>query len=263
MSVRGIIFDCDGTLYRGSEPIEHAVGFVNRLVDEFGIEVMYYTNRAHRTPEEVAGKLSGMGFPAEPSQILTGGIVTAHELQGSTTFCIGSPPLKTALEERDVVLTDNKPDFVVVGYTEDLMGAELTTAVQLICHHDATFVATNPDPFIIEEGRRVPENGPLLAAVREATGREPVIYGKPHPAGIRMACKAMRLEKNQIMLVGDNLATDILCGISAGIDTVLLLTGVTSRQQIEAAHPEARPTWLAEHLGDPVWDEILGVTNET
>ena len=263
MKPHGIVFDCDGTLYHGAEPIDHAVGFVNRLVDELGIKVMYYTNRAYRTPEEVATVLSGMGFPATPAQILTGGTVTANELQGRTAFCIGSPPLKTALEERGVSLTASEADFVVVGYTEDIKGVDLTTAIQLICHHNAEFVATNQDAYIFENGKRVHENGPLLAAVREAVGREPIIYGKPHQAGIRMARRTMGLEQNQMMLVGDNLETDIQCGICAGIDTVLLLTGVTSRRQVEAAHPEARPTWVAEHLGDPVWEEILTAAKKT
>ena len=78
-----------------------------------------------------------------------------------------------------------------------------------------------------------------------------------------MARRIMGLEQNQMTLVGDNLETDIQCGICAGIDTVLLLTGVTSRQQVEAAHPEARPTWVVEHLGDPVWDEILTAAKKT
>jgi len=262
MSIRGIIFDCDGTLYRGSEPINHAVDFVNRITTEFHIKVMYYTNRAYQTPEEVAGKLSAMGFPAAPSQILTGGTITAYELQGRTAFCIGSPALKFALEEKGVTLTDNEADFVVVGYIEDIKGTDLTTAIQLICHYNAEFVATNQDAFIIENGRRVHENGPLLAAIREAVGREPIIYGKPHQAGIRMARRAMGLEQNQIMLVGDNLETDIKCGIYAGIDTMLLLAGVTSQRQVEAAAPEVRPKWVADDFGDSVWDEILNVVND-
>jgi HAD superfamily hydrolase (TIGR01457 family) len=243
--ISGMIFDLDGTIYNGNTAIPHAVDFITEL-QEHGIGVMFYTNRAHRTPEQIAEKLTEMNFQVTANQILTSALVTAHALHGKRVFCIGENPLTQALKSADITITENNPDYVVVGYVEDLKGAELTKAVQYITHGEALFVATNQDPYIIVDGKRVPENGAIVAAVQAAAGIKPVVYGKPNPAGIQLALQILQLSLEEVFIVGDSPATDIQCGINAGIRTALILSGVTSAQQALCSEAE----WVVKDYKD-------------
>jgi len=243
--VSGMVFDLDGTIYSGGEIIPGACEFLSKL-QECGIPVMFYTNRAHRTPEQIARKLQGMNLRVSEEQILTSALVTAHSLQGKRVFCIGEDALVQALEQKNVTITDDNPDYVAVGYVEDLKGTELTKAVQCLTDGNAEFAATNLDPYIIVDGKRVPENGALTAAVQAASGMEPVVFGKPNPAGLHMVLQAMNLPPEEVVIVGDTPSTDILCGINAGVRTALILTGVTSARQAAVSEAE----WIVHDYDD-------------
>ncbi|MGL1891294.1 MAG: HAD-IIA family hydrolase [Spirochaetaceae bacterium] len=231
-----VIFDLDGTIYRGDKVIPGAAHFVKGLQDK-GILVMFYTNRAYRTPTQIADKLKSMNFPIKEDQVYTSAIVTANALRGRRVFCIGEPALTEALISEGAIITENNPDDVVLGYVDTLEMNTMSKAVQFISHEQARFVATNLDPYILVDGKRVPENGAIAAAIQIATGQLPVVYGKPEPFGINMILKKYNLEAEEVLIVGDTLATDIQCGVNAGIRTALILTGVSSA--LEACASEA------------------------
>lgn len=225
--IKAMIFDLDGTIYSGCEPIPGAVEFVDRLQDH-GIAVRYYTNRAVLTPAQIAEEMNSMKIKVSPDQILTSAIVTAHHLHGQKVFYIGEKALGIALENEDIIFSDDNPDCVVVGFVEDLKGDALKKAVQLIHHQGAGFVATNQDPYIIVAGKRVPENGAILASIEAVTDVNPLVYGKPNPAGIHLILDKLKVKPRELIMVGDTPATDIECGIKAGVQTALIMTGIAS-----------------------------------
>ena len=250
--ISGVIFDLDGTIYRGDSIIPGALDFVEGLKMK-GVHVMYYTNRAYRTPTQIAEKLQHMHFPIEEKDVFTSAIVTANALHGRRVFCIGAPALTEALISEGVVLTDDNPDDILLGYIETLEMDTMTKAVQFISNEKARFVATNLDPYIIVNGKRVPENGALAAAIQIATGIPPIVYGKPDPFGIEMILKKYNLRREETLIVGDTLATDIQCGKNAGIKTALILTGVTSAK--EASNLDA--DFVVENYKE-LWIKLYG-----
>jgi 4-nitrophenyl phosphatase len=240
-----MIFDLDGTIYDGGELIPGAVDFIH-LLTGLGITVRYYTNRSAMTPVQIADKLNRLNLEVFPEQVITSSLVTAPQLRGRKVFLIGGGALRTALENENVDFSDENPDSVVFGHVDSLTRNTLKTAVRLIHHRGAGFIATNGDPWIIEHGMRVPGNGAFVAALETASSRKAEIFGKPHPAGIDMILNDLILTPGEVMILGDNEATDIECGIRAGVRTALILTGVTSTG--EAA--ESKADWVVKDYSE-------------
>lgn len=248
MKISGLLFDLDGTVYRGTEAIPGAAEFIGSLA----IPYLFVTNRGNRTPDAVADQLRGMGIRCTSSNVLTSAEATAAYLTpGMRAFCIGEDGLRSALEARGLVLTDAAsdpvPDVVVVGYDRSFDYAKLTMAVRHI-DRGAQFVATNDDRIITVEDGIVPEAGPLVAAVEAASGRTPVIIGKPNPMIMETAIGRLGVPREECVIVGDNLATDILAGHNAGVRSVLTLTGVSRLEDIAVAACE--PTWVARDYSE-------------
>lgn len=274
------IFDLDGTVYLGSDPIPGASRLI-RSLDERGVKVIFYTNRAYRTPEQIAAKLEKLWgeeqITVDPQDVMTGATVTARGLgDGATAYYLGDnlpntgkPALVQALEQCGVRITDVNPEYVVVGFTSTLHivedpdeevcpdGANLTKAVQLI-DAGAMFVATNPDRYILVKEKRVPENGAIVAAVEAATGKMPMMFGKPEPHGVTFILEDLNVSPDKAMLVGDNVATDIPCGRAAGVLTVHTNTGVSRRHEGESLSQLIRPHEFVTNYDDPRWVRILG-----
>ncbi len=272
-----VILDLDGTMYEGDKSIEGAPQFITDLRDN-NVAIVYYTNRAVSNPEKIASKLKSLQIDPEVSsrQIITGATVTAHALSREDNilrqeriqraFVVGMPALKSALEDEDITVTNDtekQPECVVVGFVDstrikkEIVAMECELAIRLI-GDGLPFVATNPDDHILVEKGDVREIGPMLDEIRHATGVAPIVCGKPYPIGAVLAREELEyqiksmgvadtLDRSRILMVGDNLRTDILFGEAAGIGTALILTGVTKNHHVVSNHRELRGIVLGEN----------------
>lgn len=249
---RGYLIDLDGTMYHGGNVIPDAVEFIHRLKKE-RIPFVFLTNNSTRTREDVAAAMNEMGIPTVPSEVLTSSDVTAMYLSGRfrhpRLYVIGEAGLRRVLERAGCQLTDGQDagevDAVVVGLDRQITYEKLSHAVRLI-RHGALFVATNGDLLFPSECGFVPGNGALCAAVAAASGQQPLWMGKPEARMPDAALSTLGLQREDVLLIGDNLHTDIAAGVHAGIDTLLVLTGVTS--ETDAAKSEVRATYIARNL---------------
>ena len=254
--IRGVLFDLDGTVYLGEQEVPGAAGFVARARDA-GMACLFVTNRASRTPETVCAQLQGHGIDCNKDDVLTSAQATASYLEpGSSVYGIGESGLHAAFKEAGLTTTEDGPDYVVVSFDRQFTYAKLKTACRLI-GDGATFVATNPDKGMKTEEGLVPGTGALVAAVAAACGQAPIVIGKPEGWIIEMALDRLNLPAADVILVGDNLETDMPAGAKAGVRTVLILTGISSRADI--ADAAAAPTWVVanyEELNRLVFDEL-------
>lgn len=244
--IRGLLFDLDGTVYRGDDPIPGAADFLRRA-GAAGLDCLFVTNRANRTPEAVALQLNDMGIDCGPAQILTSAQATAAYLGPCRAYCLGEEGLHAALAEGGIALVESAPDAVVASYDRGLTYDKLLKAARFILE-GARFLGTNPDPIIVLEDGPAPETGVTLAALTAATGRRPEIVGKPERAIIDSAVARLGLPREELVVVGDNIATDILAAQNAGLRSALILTGVSTRADLAAA--ATPPTWTAETYDD-------------
>jgi HAD superfamily hydrolase (TIGR01457 family) len=226
---RGYLFDLDGTLYRGDEVIPGAVEKVRELA-EAGAIVRYVTNNSTQTPEFFAQKLTRMGFPCTPEQVISSAVGTARYLVEHgvpNAFVVGESGLVSILEEHGVrVTTDEHPAAVVVGlcrtFTYDLMNEAMRRI-----RAGALFVATNPDATFPQAGGVLtPGAGSVVAAIRACSETEPVVIGKPKPYLIQASMEDAGLRPEETLVIGDRVDTDIESGTACGCPTFLVLTGV-------------------------------------
>lgn len=229
MRYRGYIFDLDGTLFRGDEPIPGAVEKVREL-HEKGAIVRYVTNNSTQTRDYFASKLTRMGFQCQPSDVVSSGVGTGHYLRDkgvASAFVVGEPGLVQTLGEYGVEMRETgEVEAVVVGlcrfFTYDLMREAMARI-----RAGAQFVATNPDAtYPVEGGGLIPGAGSIVAAVQTASGVVPKVIGKPDPFLTQTALADAGLQAHEALVVGDRMDTDIESGRRAGCDTFLVLTGV-------------------------------------
>ena len=237
---RAVLFDLDGTLYRGAEPIPGAVEAVLALEGR-GVLVRYVTNNATLARAAFADRLRGMGFPARPEEVASSATGTAAHLKAEglrSAFVVGMPGLVATLRDEAGVEVVNagadgvvgpdprRADTVVVGLCRTL-GYDLLWGAMETIAAGARFVATNPDAtFPLEGGRLSPGAGSLVAAVRTCSGVEPFVVGKPKPFLVETILREANLRPDEALVVGDRLDTDIEAGRAAGCPTYLVLTGV-------------------------------------
>ena len=237
-----LLLDLDGTVYAGHAEVPGAGDFVRRCAAA-GIRSLFVTNRSNRTREAVVDQLRAYGIPCEVEDVVTTAIATARYLGSGSAYVIGEHGLETALREQGIRLTDEAPDAVVVSIDRAFTYDKLKTACGLI-GGGARFVATNTDAFLKIEDGIVPGSGSIVAAVRTGSGREPVVVGKPETLLYDMALAICGAKRAETLVVGDNLATDIGAAVKAGLDSALLLTGVSSRKDLVSGAPA--PTYVAE-----------------
>ena len=245
-----VIFDLDGVVYLIDKPIPGAAEAVERLRAD-GIAVAYATNNASRRAAQVADALSGMGVPARADEVLTSAgasaALLAKELPaGAPVLVVGADALRD--EVRDAGLTpvetfEDKPAAVVQGYGADV-GWRILAEAALSVRAGARWVATNTDRTLPSPRGPLPGNGSLVSVLRTALDREPdVVVGKPQPALFTTAASMSHAERP--LTVGDRLDTDIEGAVTAGMDSLLVLTGVSGPADLLAAPPERRPTYVA------------------
>lgn len=241
------LFDLDGVLYRGNDPVPHAADVLTSL-RERGKGIAFVTNNAASTPDTVASRLRSVGVQADPSEVETSAITTAHLLAGrgvATAFVVGEEGLRSALTERGIQIVDDPQggvDVVVVGLDRTADYTKLRRASVLV-ELGAALVATNPDTSFPAAGGQVwPGAGALLAVIEATTGATAEVVGKPEPPLLEAALR--RAHGGVPLLVGDRLDTDIAGAERLGWDSLLVLTGITTRQDL--ARSSIRPT----HVGD-------------
>jgi NagD protein len=244
------LMDMDGVLVYEDRLIPGADRFVARL-REAGIPFLVLTNNSIYTPRDLAARLHRTGIEVPPEAIWTSALATARFLDqqrpNGTAYAVGEAGLTTALHEVGYVLSEREPDYVVLGETRSYSFEAITRAIRLI-HAGARFIATNPDPTGPSPLGLLPATGAVAALVSRATGVDPYFVGKPNPLMMREALRAIDAHSEQTVMIGDRMDTDIVAGIEAGMETILVLSGVTSRAEAER-HPY-RPSRIVESVAD-------------
>ncbi|MDF2904466.1 MAG: sugar phosphatase of the superfamily protein [Bacillus sp. (in: firmicutes)] len=250
----GYLIDLDGTMYRGTERIIEAVQFAKRL-HEKQIPYLFVTNNSSRTPEQVAEKLREFDIPAEAPQVFTTSQATANFIYeqnpAARVYVIGEEGIQTALEQKNFQKAGEDADFVVAGIDRDISYEKLTVAC-LAVRNGATFISTNGDIAIPTERGLLPGNGALTSVITVSTQTKPIFIGKPESIIMEQALKVLGTKKEETLMVGDNYDTDILAGMNAGLDTLLVHTGVTSKEHLKGYSNQ--PTFVVDSLAD--WLEI-------
>ncbi|MBM7648547.1 4-nitrophenyl phosphatase [Bacillus ectoiniformans] len=250
-SYKGYLIDLDGTMYRGTEKIKEAGDFISRL-NAAGLPYLFVTNNSSRTPEQVAEKLVGFDIPTTPEQVFTTSMATAsfiaEKKAGATVYVIGEEGIRSALAEKGLELVDHEQaDFVVVGIDRGITYEKLATAC-LAVRNGATFISTNGDIAIPTERGLLPGNGSLTSVVAVSTQTDPIFIGKPESIIMNQALKVLGTDKEDTIMIGDYYDTDILAGIKAGMDTLLVYTGVTQKEHLEKY--QEQPTYTIQTLDE-------------
>ncbi len=246
---KGYFIDLDGTLFRGSEVIPGAPEFVAQL-NRNRIPYLYLTNNSTRSPEWVANKLRGMGFPAKKDQVFTTALATARYLREEElmpVYVVGEEGLFQAISDAGIVITDQNPDAVVVGLDRSFTYEKMKKAC-LAIRAGAKLIGTNADLALPTEEGLWPGSGSLAVGIAAAAGTEPFFIGKPEPIIMHYALKKIGLKPDEVLVVGDNLQTDILAGINGGMDTLLVYTGVTTPQMAESS--DLKATYTVSNLSN-------------
>ncbi|MFC4023717.1 TIGR01457 family HAD-type hydrolase [Oceanobacillus longus] len=247
---KGYLIDLDGTMYRGTEPIDGAAEFVD-ILSKKGIPYLFVTNNSSKTQEDVSNKLNSMGIKSEPNQIVTTSMATANYIRSqkehARCYIIGEEGLHHALEASGMVITDEDCDFVVTGIDRQVTYEKLTKAC-LAVRSGATFISTNSDIAIPTERGLLPGNGALTSVVAVSTGQQPIFIGKPEAIIMEEALTILGLDKEETLMVGDNYNTDMMAGINAGMDTLMVFTGVTPYRELP--NLVIQPTYHVHGLSD-------------
>jgi NagD protein len=249
------LMDMDGVLVHELAALPGADQFLSRL-RELERPYLLLTNNSIYTRRDLAASLRATGLEVEEDAIWTSALATAHFLEGQrpggTAFVVGESGLTTALYQAGYTLTDRDPDYVVLGETRTYSFERITQAIRLVAH-GARFIATNPDPTGPSPTGPLPATGSVAALITRATGVEPYFVGKPNPLMMRSAMNALEAHSETTAMIGDRMDTDIVAGLEAGLETILVLTGVTAAGETERF--PYRPSRIVDSVADLV-DEL-------
>lgn len=253
MSYKGYLIDLDGTIYLGKEPIPAGKRFVEALQTK-GLPFLFVTNNTTRSPQVVADRLAQeFDIHVGPETIYTASLATIDfmkdDAKGKKVFVIGEAGLIDLILEAGFVWDETNPDYVVVGLDNDVTYEKFVLAT-LAIQKGATFIGTNPDKNIPTERGLLPGAGSLIAMVETATQTPPIFIGKPEAIIMDKAVDHIGLQKEDVIMVGDNYDTDICSGIRNGIDSLLVLSGFTPKAAVPLL-PVA-PTYVLDSLDE--WD---------
>ena len=249
---KGFICDMDGVIYHGNKLLDGVKEFYEWLINE-GKEFIFLTNSSERSPRELRQKLLRMGLDVGEDHFYTSALATARFLQsqcpGGSVYVIGEPGLSNALYDAGFTMNNYNPDYVVVGETRSL-NYEMIEKATLLVQKGAKLIGTNPDLTGPNEAGIVPATKALIAPIEMASGAYAYFLGKPNPLMMRSGLAKLGIDPHDACIVGDRMDTDILAGIESEIDTVLVLSGVTSREEI-LRYPY-RPKHVLNGVGDIV-----------
>jgi NagD protein len=250
------LMDMDGVLVHEEHAVDGADRFLARL-RELGRPFLVLTNNSIYTPRDLSARLRLSGLDVPEDAIWTSALATARFLEqqrpGGSAFVIGEAGITTALHSAGYTLTDRDPDYVVLGETRTYSFERITRAIRLI-HDGARFIATNPDPTGPSPDGPLPATGSVAALISRATGVAPYYVGKPNPLMMRSALNALDAHSESTAMIGDRMDTDVVAGIEAGLETILVLTGVTTLEEAE------RFPFRASRIVDSVADLVDGLT---
>lgn len=268
-SVKTVLLDLDGVVYRGPSAIAGAPDAIERLRSA-EVQVLFVTNNASRTAESVAAHLTRLGIGAPASAVVTSAEAAAGWLQaqlpaGSRVLVVGGEGLRQSLADVGLVSVSSStehPDAVVQGFSPDLDWRLLAEGAYALSH-GVPWVATNLDQSIPTERGTAPGNGTLVDALAAATGRTPtVVTGKPFGDIMELALKRSKSAPADALVVGDRLDTDIQAANLVGCPSVAVLTGISGSRDLLLAPPECRPTWIVQDLTQIDKDQVAVVRND-
>ncbi|HPR34434.1 MAG TPA: HAD-IIA family hydrolase [Anaerolineaceae bacterium] len=247
---KSFLIDMDGVLVHGSRPIPGARDFIRALLEQER-KFLVVTNNALYTTRDLAHLLQVAELDIPEENIYTSAVATAKfledQLPEGKAFVIGEVGLTEAIHRIGYVQTPVNPDYVVLGDTTSYSFDQITIAIRLI-NNGARFIATNPDLTGPGEQGIVPATGAMAALIEAATGKAPLYIGKPNPLMMRSALNHLGVHSEDSYMIGDNMRTDILAGISAGMETVLVMTGVT--KQSDVSNFPYRPKYVFDSVGN-------------
>jgi len=246
------LMDMDGVIVHEEQAVPGADRFLARL-RETGTPFLVLTNNSMYTPRDLSARLHASGLEVPPEALWTSALATARFLStqrpGGSAFVIGESGLTVALHEVGYTLSERDPDYVVLGETRTYSFERITRAIRLVAA-GARFIATNPDPTGPSTEGALPATGSVAALISRATGVEPYYVGKPNPLMMRSALRALDAHSETTVMIGDRMDTDVVSGIEAGLQTVLVLTGSTDRTA--AGRFPYLPTRVVESVADLV-----------
>jgi NagD protein len=247
---QAFICDMDGVIYHGNQILDGVQRFVSWLQAE-NKKFIFLTNSSERAPRELQQKLWRMGLDVDESHFYTSALATAsflsHQSPGCSVYVIGEPGLVGALYDSGMTMNDNNPDYVVFGETRAYGYEKVERAIRLVLD-GAKLIATNPDLTAPSEYGIVPACSALIAPIELATNRKAYYIGKPNPLMMRHAMKRLGTHVDDTVIVGDRMDTDILSGLEAGVETALVLSGVTTKEMI--AEFSYSPNYVFGGVGD-------------
>ncbi len=244
------LMDMDGVLVHEEHAIPGAGEFIAELTAH-GTNFVVVTNNPMFTRRDLRARLLVAGLDIPEDRIWTSALATAKFLDGQrpggSAYVIGEAGLTTALHENGYILTDREPDYVVLGETRNYSFEMITTAIRLILA-GSKFVATHPDATGPSRHGVLPSVGSVAALIETATSRRPYFVGKPNPLMMRSALRAIGAHSESTLMIGDRMDTDVIAGIEAGLSTILVLTGISTRESIEQF--PYRPLLVVESIAD-------------
>ena len=249
---KGFICDMDGVIYHGNRLLPGVKEFVDWLYAE-KTPFLFLTNSSERSPRELQQKLGRLGLDIDESHFYTSALATAKFLKmqsrKKSAFVIGEAGLTNALYEVGITMNDVDPEYVVVGETHNYNYDNISKAVQLVLA-GAKLIGTNPDLTGPGETGIFPACGAMISPIEVATGKRAYFVGKPNPLMMRTGIKMLGLHAQEAAMVGDRMDTDVVAGLESGLDTVLVLSGVSTRATIEE-YPY-RPKYVLDGVGNIV-----------
>src|SRR3954447_10902034 len=244
------LMDMDGVLVHEETAIPGAKRFLGRL-RELGRPFMLLTNNSIYTPRDLAARLRRSGLDVPEASIWTSALATARFLDrqrpGGSAYVVGEAGVTTALHDVGYTLTDTAPDYVVLGETRTYSFERITRAIRLVAE-GARFIATTPDATGPSPEGPLPATGSVAALISRATGVEPYFVGKPNPLMMRSALNAIDAHSETTAMIGDRMDTDVVSGLEAGLETILVLSGVATREQADLF--PSRPSGIVESVAD-------------
>ncbi len=244
------ICDMDGVIYHGNRLIPKVKEFVEWLENN-GKNYLFLTNSSERSPRELAQKLARMGLSVGEEHFYTSALATASYLKSQcpngSVYVIGEPGLTNALYEAGFSMNDINPDYVVFGETRSLNYEKIEKAVKLV-QAGAKLIGTNSDLTARVESGIIPATRALIAPIEMTTGKSAYYVGKPNPLMMRHALKKLDCHRVDAAIIGDRMDTDIIAGIESELDTVLVLTGVTSKEDLK--NFSYAPKYILNDVGD-------------
>lgn len=249
---KGFICDMDGVIYHGNNILDGVKEFVEWLYKN-NKKFLFLTNSSERSPKELQQKLFRMGLEVDESHFYTSALATAkfvkNQAPGCSAYVIGGPGLYAALYEAGITINDVNPDYVIVGETKNYNYENIVKAVELV-RKGAKLIGTNTDITGPSETGIIPACRSLVSPIEMSTGKSAYFVGKPNPLMMRTGLKLLEVHSHEAVMIGDRMDTDIIAGIESGMDTVLVLSGVTDRKEIDLF--PYRPRLILDGVGDIV-----------